>query len=65
MKLTFYMKSGNVIEQRGVKDWSIRGDASGGINYVSIKLRAGPFAPKRKLIVTGLDLTQVEAIVQG
>lgn len=64
-KLTFYMKSGNVIEQRGVKDWELRSDPSGGINYIKIEYRTGLFTSKRKLIITSLDLTQVEAIVQG
>ena len=65
MKLTFYMKSGNVIEQRGVKDWELRSDPAGGINYISITYFKDLFLPRKRLIITSLDLTQVEAIVRG
>lgn len=64
MKLTIYMKSGNVITVRGVKAWN--GQYSGNtITKLQIVRYWIPFmAPKAKLIMGSVDLSQIEAIVE-
>jgi len=64
MKLTIYMKSGNVITVRGIKDWEIRFD-NNGVNSLHIRRYSLPFmAPKARLIMGSVDLSQIEAIVK-
>ena len=63
-KLTIYMKSGNTIELKGVKDWEVRATDES-VVYLKIKYRTGLFAPKNKLIITTITLSQIEAIVKG
>lgn len=65
MKLTIYMKSGNVITVRGVKNWN--GQYSGNtITKLHIsRYRSIPFlTPSSLLWVSTLDLSQIEAIVE-
>ena len=63
-RLTFYMKSGNVIVQRGVKDWEVKSQGDG-VTYIRVIYRKGLLAPKQKMVVAAMDLTQIEAIVSG
>lgn len=64
MKLTIYMKSGNVITVRGVRAWE--GRYSGNtITQLQIERYRIPFlAPSSRLWVSTLDLSQIEAIVE-
>lgn len=59
MKLTIYMKSGNVITLRNIKEYEIgnRGD-----EVVHFKITTGLFCSKRLLVKT-IALNQIEAVV--
>lgn len=65
MRLTIYMKSGNKIRLRGVKAFLI--DARGN-EVVRITLRMYPFESwffGERLILSTLDLRQVEAVTKS
>lgn len=55
------MKSGNVIRVKGVKDWKMKYKGND-ITFLSIEQRTGIFAPSEKIIMGGLDLSQIEAV---
>ena len=59
-RLEIYMKSGNVIEIDGVTDWKTRTNLNEGMEYLMITQSS---YAKYKLIVTTIDLKQIEAIV--
>lgn len=64
MKLTIYMKSGNAITVRGIKHWEIK-FSNNLVNRLFIERYSFPFmAPKAKLIMGSIDLSQIEAIVE-
>lgn len=58
--LTLYMKSGNSITIDGVIEWEVRSNSEH-ITYFSLKQSE---SCKRKLRVTTLDLSQIEALVE-
>ena len=58
--LTFYMKSGNSIVIDGVTEWSIK-TSGGSVTSVTLTQRHD----KRKLILSTLNLDQIEAVVEN
>lgn len=60
MKLKIYMKSGNVITQSGVSDYQIAYEGNE-IKRLSIDLY---WWGRRRLIMSSLDLSQIEAITR-
>lgn len=65
MKLTIYMKSGNVIKLDKVEDWNFKysGDE---ITSLSIKQSSKFwFKPKNKLLVESINLSQIECITRS
>jgi len=62
-KLTIYMKSGNVIVQRGIKYWETkRNNQSGCLSEISVTYY---WWSRRRIIFTSLVLEQIECIVQS
>ena len=62
MKLTLYMKSGNVITQRRVKTYDV---GSRGDEIVSLKVRYHKwFPPRAKILISSIALGQIECIVK-
>ena len=59
--LILYMKSGNIIKVPRVTEWHIK-TADTGITSLKIIKNNRLFCHKRGLIMTSLDLTQIEAI---
>jgi hypothetical protein len=62
MKLEIYMKSGNVIRVRGVKDYAIK---MSGSDLRSLELKYFWRRPSRRLVMPTLQLDQIEAIVRS
>ena len=65
MNLTIYMKSGNNIELDNVKSWEVDGNGDS-ITRLKLKqtVRHWWFRRSRYLILSSIDLSQIEAIVQ-
>jgi hypothetical protein len=63
--LTIYLKSGNTIRLPFIKEWTIR-TSGNKVTHLEIK-RLGIFdwLPTRKLLVTSIDLSQIEAITKN
>jgi hypothetical protein len=62
-KLTFYMKSGNVIIQRGVKTWKTTYDPRlDTLTGIEVTFHPWPWSRKR-IIFSSLVLEQIECIV--
>jgi len=62
MRLTFYMKSGNVITQRRVKDYNVK---SRGDEIVGLTIRHHKwFPPRAKILISSINLAQIECIVK-
>ena len=63
--LTIYMKSGNTIRLPFIKGWTIR-TSGNTVTHLEIK-RLGLFdwLPIKKLLVTSIDLSQIEAITKN
>lgn len=63
MKLSIYMKSGNVIRIRNVKNYEFK---MNGNNVSSLRIDTGMkiFGGPRLLVQT-IDLSQIEAVVRG
>lgn len=65
MRIKFYMKSSNVITQRGIKDVAVRCNAAGAIEYIKIdRYWYAKFIPNNHLFVASLQLGQIEAITR-
>jgi len=60
MKLTFYLKSGNKIVLRNVKEYVFK---TNGNEIVGVSIKRGPWPMCPRLLVNTLDLSQVEAVV--
>lgn len=61
--MKIYMKSGNVIKLRGIKDWKIKYD-NAQITYFWIELEWwATLLGFDKLVMGSIDLAQIEAIV--
>lgn len=60
MKLKIYMKSGNIVTQGGVKDYKIYYEGNE-VKQLSIDLY---WWGRRRLIMSSLDLSQIEAITR-
>lgn len=61
MTLEIYMKSGNMIMINRVTEYSFNTNSDGAITKVSITQQNGG----RKLLVSTIDLLQIEAVVQA
>jgi hypothetical protein len=61
--LDIYMKSGNVIRVKNVKDWSFR---SNGNEVIYLKVEQGKsiFRSRRGLIISTIDLSQIEGVAE-
>lgn len=62
MKLSLYMKSGNVIQVSGIKDWKIE---YRGNEVTSISIKYGWWKIGPRLVLGSLDLSQIEAMVKS
>lgn len=63
--LTIYLKSGNKIRLRFIKDWSIK---TTGDEITSLKITRNWFfewLPTKKLIVSSIQLSEIEAITKN
>ena len=60
MKIEIYMKSGNVIKLDGIEDIEVKGQGDV-IKFIEI-VKEEPL-PKRSLMLSSLDFSQVEAVV--
>lgn len=63
MELEIYMKSGNVIKIDRVDDWSVEADGDSVVN-LSIVQNKSFFGKTRKLLMSTIALSQIEAIVR-
>lgn len=64
MKLTLYMRSGNKIELKGVKDFEGKVSRSRNeLDSLTVKYHTLPFLkPKCKVLMSSIQMEQVEAI---
>ena len=62
MILTFYMKSGNRIRVRGVKEYTIN---NAGNEIIGLSLKYYWFRFGKRLLVKTMDLSQIEAVTVG
>lgn len=61
--LRLYMKSGNVIVQRGVKEWNVTWDYEDDrLERLQITLTRWRILRGQRVVLTSLDLNQVECI---
>jgi hypothetical protein len=60
--LTIYMKSGNRIRLRFIKDWKVRCGTGGLAELTIVRHPLFEWLPHPKLILSSIDLTQIEAI---
>lgn len=60
--LTIYMKSGNRIRLRFIKDWKVRRGTGGLTELTIVRHPFFEWLPHPKLIVSTIDLSQIEAI---
>jgi len=59
--LRLYMKSGNIITVENVEKWMVETADNNGITYLKIE-KAKRSGKARGLLMTTLDLSQIEAI---
>lgn len=63
--LTIYMRSGNVIKVRGLKDWTIEAQGNT-VTKVSLKRsKLAGFLGIPILVLSAVDLSQIEAVVSS
>lgn len=63
MKLSIYMKSGNVIRIRNVKDYEFKMNGNS-VSSLKIETHGRIFGGPRLLVQT-IDLSQIEAVTRG
>lgn len=63
MRLNLYMKSGNIIVVRGVKEWKVRAEGNLIVLlHIERTWLANHLWKPTKLVMSSLDLSQIEAI---
>ena len=63
MKLTLYMKSGNVVVQKGVVDFKVQYSENEVVS-LRFEVRKGFFKPRQTIVMSTLDLSQIECMVR-